>query len=110
MGSDILLLGMAYKPNVDDDRESPSYVLMKKLEQRGAIVDYNDPYVPEIKTSREHADLAGRRSVEINDDYDCILLATHHDEYREFDFSDFASPVVDTRNCITKRPMKFFRA
>lgn len=109
-GSKILLLGMAYKPNVDDDRESPSYVLTKKLEEKGAVVSYNDPYVPAILPSREHSDLAGRKSIDIKDEFDCILLATHHDEYKDFDFSEFQSPVVDTRNCVTKRPKKYYRA
>jgi UDP-N-acetyl-D-glucosamine dehydrogenase len=109
-GSKILLLGMAYKPNVDDDRESPSYVLTKKLEARGAQVSYNDPYVPEIRPTREHPELAGRKSVEITDAYDCILLATHHNEYKAFDFSTFECPVVDTRNCVSARPGKYFQA
>ena len=109
-GSKILLLGMAYKPNVDDDRESPSYVLTEKLEAKGATVSYNDPYVPEIRMTREHSQLAGRQSVEITDDYDCILLATHHNEYKDFDFSGFKCPVVDTRNAVSKRPAKYYRA
>ena len=109
-GSRILLLGMAYKPNVDDDRESPSYVLKKKLEQMGAMVSYNDPYVPEIKLTREHPEFAGRKSIAITDDYDCILLATHHDAYKDFDFSDFKAPLVDTRSCVTKRPLKYYKA
>ncbi len=109
-GSKILLLGMAYKPNVDDDRESPSYVLMKKLEDKGAIVSYNDPHVPEIKLTREHPEFAGRKSVAITDDFDCILVATHHAEYGEYDFSNFTAPIVDTRNCVGKRPAKYYKA
>jgi UDP-N-acetyl-D-glucosamine dehydrogenase len=109
-GSNILLLGMAYKPNVDDDRESPSYVLTDKLEAKGAKVSYNDPYVPEIRLTRKRPHLAGRESVAITDQYDCILLATHHNEYKEFDFSAFKCPVVDTRNCVSQRPEKYFRA
>jgi UDP-N-acetyl-D-glucosamine dehydrogenase len=109
-GSRILLLGLAYKPNVDDDRESPSYVLIKKLEERGAIVDYNDPFVPVVPRTREHAEYAGRKSVNIKDDYDCILLATHHSAYSEYDFSAFKSPLVDTRKCATKRPQKYYQA
>jgi UDP-N-acetyl-D-glucosamine dehydrogenase len=109
-GSRILLLGMAYKPNVDDDRESPSYVLMEKLESKGATVDYNDPNVPVIKLTREHPRFAGRPSVPITPDYDCILLATHHDAYKTFDFSSFTCPVVDTRNCIQKRNQKYYRS
>jgi UDP-N-acetyl-D-glucosamine dehydrogenase len=109
-GSKVLLLGMAYKPNVDDDRESPSYVLTEKLEDKGAQVSYNDPYVPEIRPTREHPQLSGRRSVEITDEYDCILLATHHNEYKAFDFCGFKCPVVDTRNCVSARPKKYFQA
>lgn len=109
-GAKILLLGMAYKPNVDDDRESPSYVLTKKLEEKGAQVSYNDPYVPEIKETREHPEYAGRKSVEITDDYDCVLVATHHNEYKDFDFSGYKSPLVDTRNCVSKRPAKYYKA
>jgi UDP-N-acetyl-D-glucosamine dehydrogenase len=109
-GSRILLLGMAYKPNVDDDRESPSYVLTEKLEAKGARVSYNDPFVPEIKLTREHAHLAGRKSVAISDAYDCILLATHHNAYKDFDFSGFRCPLVDTRNCVSQRPEKYYRA
>lgn len=109
-GSKILILGLAYKPNVDDDRESPSYVLIQKLESHGAIVDYNDPFVPIIPMTREHAKYAGRKSVEINDSYDCLLLATHHTPYADFDFSKFSCPMVDTRNCVTRPPAKYFRA
>lgn len=106
----ILILGLAYKPNVDDDRESPSYVLMEKLEALGAEVDYHDPHIPEIKATREHAHLAGRRSVEIEDRFDLILLATHHREYGAFDFSGFTCPIVDTRNCLTHKPPLYHKA
>lgn len=100
-GSRILLLGIAYKANVDDDRESPSYHLIEKLEQRGATVSYNDPYVPVIRQTREWSQFAGRKSVEISDDYDLILIATPHETYRKIDFSRFTVPVVDTRNIAT---------
>jgi UDP-N-acetyl-D-glucosamine dehydrogenase len=106
----ILLLGLAYKANVDDDRESPSYVLIDKLEARGAVVSYNDPNVPVIRPSREHAHLAGRLSVPIANDYDLILISTAHDEYRRWDFSNCPIPVVDTRNCVTARPPLYYRA
>ncbi len=109
-GSDVLILGLAYKPNVDDDRESPSYVLMKKLEDMGAVVSYNDPHVPIIPVTREHASYAGRKSSVISDNYDCILIATHHDEYKAFDFSGFVCPIVDTRHCIVNRPQKYYKA
>jgi UDP-N-acetyl-D-glucosamine dehydrogenase len=106
----ILLLGLAYKANVDDDRESPSYVLIEKLEARGAVVDYNDPNVPVIRPTREHVHLVGRLSVPITMDYDLILISTAHDEYQRLDFSDCPIPVVDTRNCVKARPKLYYRA
>jgi len=109
-GSRILLLGLAYKPNVDDDRESPSYRLIEKLEHKGSEVAYNDPHVPEIRPTREFPQYAGRKSQEISDGYDLILLATHHNEYKNHDFSEYKVPVVDTRNCVTKRPEKYYQA
>ena len=109
-GSRILLLGLAYKPNVDDDRESPSYRLIEKLEDKGARVDYNDPHVPEIRLTREYSQYAGRKSQEISENYDLILVATHHNEYKEHDFSQYQIPVVDTRNCITNKPSKYYQA
>ncbi len=109
-GSRILLLGLAYKANVDDCRESPSFVLMENLEARGAAVVYNDPNVPVVPETREHAKFAGRESVAISDDYDLILLVTDHAEYRDFDFSDFSTPLVDTRNCLNNRPSKYLKA
>lgn len=110
-GSCILLLGLAYKANVDDDRESPSYVLMEKLEAKGAKVDYNDPYVPVIRPTREHAQFTGRKSQPITAaGYDLVLIATAHDGYRTFDFSTFEIPVVDTRNCTSRRPQCYYQA
>lgn len=109
-GSRILVLGLAYKGNVEDDRESPSYTLIEKLEAKGAFVAYNDPFVPAIKPTREHAPLAGRKSVEVSFDYDLILISTPHDAYREIDFSHCPVPVVDTRNWVERPGPKYFRA
>jgi UDP-N-acetyl-D-glucosamine dehydrogenase len=112
-GSRILILGLAYKANVDDDRESPTYKLIEKLEARGASVAYHDPHVPVIPRTREHADYAGRTSVAaITPDFDLILISTGHEEYRTYDFSAFPIPLVDTRNCVAPacRPAKYFKA
>ena len=102
-GAQILILGLAYKPNVDDDRESPSYRLMEKLEQRGAIVNYNDPYIPVIKHVREYPAFAGRKSAEISSDNDLIVIATAHDTYNKIDFDMLGVPVVDTRNVVNSK-------
>lgn len=99
-GSRILLLGLAYKANVDDDRESPSYRLIQRLEELGGLVDYNDPYIPTIRDTREFPQFSGRKSVEIAAEYDLLLVATAHDEYRSIDFSTFDCPIVDTRNLV----------
>jgi UDP-N-acetyl-D-glucosamine dehydrogenase len=105
-GAKILMLGLAYKANVDDDRESPSYRLMEKLEEMGAAVSYNDPYIPVIRPSREYAKFAGRKSVDITKSFDMLLIATAHDEYKKVDFLSFGIPIVDTRHVIeTKHPL-----
>ena len=109
-GSKILLLGLAYKANVDDDRESPSYVLMEKLETMGADVSYNDPYISAIGRTREHSRFEGKLSVELTDSYDCLILVTNHEEYVGFPFDSFSCPIVDTRNCIQNRPAKYINA
>lgn len=109
-GAKILILGLAYKANVDDDRESPSYTLMRKLEELGASVSFNDPYVPVIPKTREHPEYAGRLSVAISDAFDAILVSTAHDEYRRMDFSAFALAMIDTRNCIKSRPRNYYHA
>ena len=109
-GARILILGLAYKANVDDDRESPSYRLMEKLEEMGSVVSYNDPYIPAIRPSREYAGYAGRRSVPVSGDYDLLLIATAHDEYRTFDLLSYGIPVVDTRNLISEKHALRYRA
>lgn len=109
-GSKILVLGLAYKANVDDCRESPSYRLIEKLEELGAEVRYNDPYIPVIPASREYAKYAGRHSQPIDNSYDLILISTAHDEYREVDFNALKVPVVDTRNLIKENNPMFFKA
>src|SRR6266849_4412666 len=87
-GTRVLILGLAYKKNVDDIRESPTLKIMQLLEERGASVAYHDPFVPEVPPSREHPEFAGRRSVallpESLRDFDVALICTDHDgvDYR----------------------------
>jgi UDP-N-acetyl-D-glucosamine dehydrogenase len=104
-GSRVLVLGLAYKANVDDDRESPSYVLMELLRRHGAEVSYYDPFVPVIKMTREHPQWAGTRSVEWSEavirSFDCVLIATAHAcvDYRQL--AAWARLIVDTRNAMS---------
>lgn len=103
-GAKILLVGMAYKKNVDDMRESPSLVLTELLEAEGAEVLYFDPHVKSIPPSREHSNLAGRRSIEIDDAQllaaDCVLISTDHDGVDYQFLADHARLIVDTRNAM----------
>jgi len=101
-GSRILLLGLAYKKNVDDIRESPSLRLIELIEERGARVDYHDPFVPVIPRTREHATLAGRQSQSLDAEnvgrYDAVLIATDHDAVDYSALVAAAKIVVDSRN------------
>ena len=109
-GARVLVLGLAYKANVDDMRESPTFHLFEKLEEKGARVSYNDPYIPVISLTREHAKYAGRASVPVTGDHDLMLIATAHDEYASIDFSQFHIPIVDTRNVLTGASPCFHKA
>ncbi len=102
-GSKILIMGLAYKANVDDDRESPSYRLMEKLEDMGGVVSYHDPFVPVIKYTREFSKFAGRKSAPVDGSYDLILIATLHEQYKQIDFKSLNVPVVDTRNLLRQK-------
>lgn len=116
-GSKVLVLGLAYKPNVDDDRESPSYVLMEKLKNLGAEVCYYDPYVPVIRPTREHPHWAGTHSVawgrETIQTCDAVLIATNHEAVNYQELADWATCIIDTRNAMAKvktRPGQVWKA
>ena len=116
-GSCVLVLGLAYKPNVDDDRESPSYVLMDLLGERGADVAYYDPFVPVIRPTREHPHWAGTRSVMWNKEtiasFDAIIIATNHQAVNYQELAEWAQCIVDTRNAmhgLAKKPGQVWKA
>ena len=104
-GSSILVVGLAYKPNVDDDRESCSYVLMDQLRKAGAEVSYYDPYIPVIHQTRNHPQWAGVKSIDWSRDsvnqYDLVLIATAHDCIDYTELGKWASCIVDTRNAMS---------
>ncbi len=109
-GSKVLVLGLAYKPDVDDDRESPSYTLLDLLKQRGADVGYYDPHVPVIRPSREHSHWAGTRSVpwtaETIGGFDAVLIATNHRAVDYQQLAQWVHCIVDTRNAMAAVPIK----
>jgi UDP-N-acetyl-D-glucosamine dehydrogenase len=100
--ADVLLIGIAYKKNIDDIRESPALTVIELLEARGARVDFHDPHVPVIPPTREHGQLAGRRSVALTTVgekvYDVAVVITDHDAIAWDQLAGRASVVVDTRN------------
>jgi UDP-N-acetyl-D-glucosamine dehydrogenase len=101
-GTRILIVGMAYKKNVDDMRESPALAIMDLLMERGAQVDYHDPYCPIIPPTREHRHLAGRRSVPLDPSslakFEAGLIITDHDGVDYAALVASVPLIVDTRN------------
>jgi UDP-N-acetyl-D-glucosamine dehydrogenase len=101
-GAKILVLGAAYKKNVDDTRESPALHIMDMLQKMGAQVSYFDPYVPEIPTTREYSHLAGIKSIDLNaatvSSFDAALIATDHSNVDYGALVQWSKLVVDTRN------------
>src|SRR5260221_7975561 len=98
-GSRVLIVGLAYKPNVDDERESPSYTLMEILKSRGAEEAYYDPYVPVIRPTREHAHWTGTRSVQWNREtvrrFDAVIISTNHPSVSCKELAEWSTFIVD---------------
>jgi UDP-N-acetyl-D-glucosamine dehydrogenase len=102
VGATVVVMGLSYKPDIDDDRESPSFELIELLQERGAIVSYCDPFVPEARRGRKH-DL-GLRSVPCTAEelakYDAVLISTPHAAFKDAALYRDAKLVVDTRNIV----------
>ena len=102
--SRILLIGLAYKSNVDDCRESPTFTVMDLLHEAGAEVAYHDPHVPEIPQTREHAEWAGHQSVPWEESamekYDLAIILTAHSSVDHARLAEWLPAVVDTRNAL----------
>jgi UDP-N-acetyl-D-glucosamine dehydrogenase len=116
-GSRILLLGLAYKADLDDMRESPTFILLDLLKGRGAKVAYFDPHVPVIRPTREHAHWTGEKSIAWNREtissFDAVIIATAHKAINYQELADWSECVVDTRNAmagLTVRPNTVWRA
>ena len=101
-GSRIAILGMAYKKDVDDPRESPSFELMELLLARRAVLTYNDPHIPSLPRMRHYPDLPAMHSQELTAEYlrgqDCVLIATDHSAYDYDSIVEHSMFVLDTRN------------
>jgi len=103
----VLIVGLAYKKNVADVRESPTFKLMELLQARGATVSFHDPHVPAIPPTREHAAFAGRRSTPLSHEslaaHDAVLISTDHDDVDYALIAAEAALVVDARNAFARR-------
>jgi UDP-N-acetyl-D-glucosamine dehydrogenase len=107
-GSKLLVLGVAYKKDVDDLRESPTLKIMEILQKRGVEFDYNDPYFPQLHKMR-HYDYSQMKSVPLNPEtlgkYDAVVIATDHSSYDYGAIVDASKLVIDTRNA-TRRVIR----
>jgi UDP-N-acetyl-D-glucosamine dehydrogenase len=107
-GSRVCVLGVAYKKDVDDPRESPAFPIVELLQKRGAVVSYNDPHVPVLPVSRHHRIETGMVSRELTPDFlaaqDCVLIVTNHSAYDFEHITRHARLVVDTRNATAECP------
>lgn len=105
-GSNILVLGVAYKKNVDDPRESPSLVILDKLLQKQAKVSFYDPYIPTIHGGRHYPHLTDMKSIELTPrevaEVDAVLIVTDHDDVDYHMLTEHAKLIVDTRNALAK--------
>lgn len=103
----VLIIGLAYKKNVSDVRESPSFRLIKLLSDHGTAVDYHDPFVPTVPQMREYPEFLGKKSVSLEglkqDDYHAILISTDHDAVDYKALTELGVPIIDTRNAISRR-------
>jgi UDP-N-acetyl-D-glucosamine dehydrogenase len=110
-GSRVLVIGIAYKANLEDDRESPSYPLMELLHAREAQVAYFDPHVPVLRKRREHSRWAGRASVDWNRQtvaaFDLVLISTAHRAVNYAELAQWAQCIVDTRNVMAPYMQEF---
>ncbi len=101
-GAKVLIMGVAYKKNVDDLRESPALEIMEIIQERGGIVSYHDPYIPEILPTREHAALQGMQSVTFDEahvsKFDAALITTDHSNVDYASLVSWSRLVIDTRN------------
>ncbi len=104
VGATVLVLGLSYKPDIDDDRESPSFELIERLKERGAVVAYCDPYVPVARRGRKH-DL-GLKSVPCTADdfgrYDAVLVSTPHSQFKDPSLWSKVKLAIDTRNIVPR--------
>ena len=99
-GSKILLLGVAYKPNINDERESPALDIMDIVAYKGGEVSYHDPYIPQVRTNENREYKSGDLSAEALSQADCVVLTTNHKDFDVEFIKQHAKLIVDIRNMV----------
>jgi UDP-N-acetyl-D-glucosamine dehydrogenase len=99
-GSNILFLGVAYKPNIDDERESPALDIIDITAKKGGVVNYHDPFIPNIRTNNGLALNSVILSKETLQMADCVVLTTNHDAFDINSIKEHARLIVDLRNMV----------
>ena len=104
-GSKILVIGLAYKPDVDDMRESPTFKIFDLLKKSGAEVSYFDPYLPVIPKNRDNMEWTGTESIEWNKEivsgFDAVIISTNHSSIDYTELAEWSGCIVDTRNAMS---------
>jgi UDP-N-acetyl-D-glucosamine dehydrogenase len=103
-GSKVLVIGLAYKPDVDDMREAPTFKIFDLLKEKGAEISYYDPFIPEVLPTREHAEWTGKKSIEwekeVISGFDVVVISTNHSEIDYDELAKWSETVVDSRNAM----------
>ena len=109
-GSRVLVMGLAYKENVDDMRESPTFRIFDLLKEQGAEISYFDPHIPVITPTREHAAWTGHKSIEWEESlvrgFDCVIISTKHRAFNLDELVTWSDCIIDTRNALVAHPGK----
>ncbi|MFD2532949.1 nucleotide sugar dehydrogenase [Gracilimonas halophila] len=104
-GSKVLVIGLAYKPDVDDMRESPTFKIFDLLKKMGAEIAYYDPFIPEVLPTREHGEYTGMQTVEWNKEtvsgFDAVLISTNHSTIDYAELAEWSDCIIDTRNSMS---------
>ncbi len=117
-GSKILVIGLAYKPDIDDMRESPTFKIFDLLKEVGAEISYYDQYIPTISETREHKEYTGQKSIKWNKDtisgFDAVIISTNHSDINYSELANWNNCIIDTRNAMKgiepKNEIHFFKA
>jgi UDP-N-acetyl-D-glucosamine dehydrogenase len=108
-GSNILFLGVAYKPNINDERESPALEIMDITAHKGGNVTYHDPYIPQVKTNEGRTFSSQELTLEVLAKADCVVLTTNHKEFDMEFVKQHSKLIVDMRNMVEEASDKIIK-